>query len=269
MSSSTRTAYSLQELREANCPEYTRGDPDLDEFFKQIHRNKFLHGYLNPYNYHLCPPGQRKGLFPKANAFSDEKLVEDLKGILSKVTEKNLATVKEKVARIPFTPSSWELIIPMLHQVTVDCVFLIESLLDVLEVLHKSYENLWVEYKELLWQQFTDPREFEDNDLSLENAEDRHKRWILSNCEIIAHLFRRNHYSSEWFVTEVLESLVTEITPENSLGIDIIIHIWELFSKKIPYDNMDKVINRLDEISQDDHFPQRQRFLLLDLLENF
>jgi len=266
MSHPTMIQYSLQELRLANSDKYRKISPDLASFLAKIHRNKFLHGYLNPYNHYLCPPDQRKKLFPKAEAFSDEKLVEDLRTMLGKVTEKNQLQVKEKIRKIPFTDSSWDLILPMVHHVTIDCVFLIDVLLEIIMVLQELNPKFLKQYQNLLWEQFQNPRVFVANELSLETIEDKQKRWTLSNVQIMFQLYKLDHYDETW-IENFLDEILDQITPENLIGIEILNQNWENIRRKLPAKILERTLKQMGEISQDDDFPNRLRFLLMDLID--
>jgi hypothetical protein len=267
LSQNCRRTYTLQELREANSDAYRTIPSELSRFLLKIHRNKSLHNYLNPYNQWLCPLEQRKKLFSKAEAFSDEKLVEDLKTILSKVSEHNQEKIKDKVRRIPFTSASWSLIVPMVHQVTIDCVFLMETLSEIILVLNEIQPTFLQQYKATLLKEFQVPSQFTEHELSLESATDKAKRWTLANWKITAYLYQQNHYQSEEFTRDFLDPLLKAIGPEHLINLDVIIEIWPLIKDCLPVPRQESMLHQIESISQDDRFPRRLRFLLMDLLE--
>jgi len=264
--SSVIVHYSLTALHALNSDKYRNIPGQLANFLAKIQSNKFLTSYLNPYNRYLCPPTQRKVLFPKAEAFSDEKIVEDLQTLLSKVTDQNVNQIKTKLRKIPFTQSCWGLILPMIHQVTIDCVFLIDSLLEILLELQEIQPDFLARYQNLLEMQFKNPQVFVATELSLETAEDKHKRWIISNSQIMCALYKKGIYDNQW-LSDFLDTIFENISPENPIGIEILNQNWDSIRRQIPPEISEAAISRMDDLSHDPEYPNRLRFLLMDLID--
>lgn len=260
---------SIQDLFTANKEEYKHITPELKGFFSKISRNKNINNYSNQHNKLLHSGGNRKKILPQPLAFTDQKIIQDLKCIFAKVTETNRSKMLNKIKNIKYSDTCWDLVSEYIHQVSIDCVFLINTFVWIVDQLSKEYPVLLIKYKDLVFQQHETPKVFDSNKEALESCDDKHKRWVIDNYKVIVSMYNHNIYDDKYLFTTFLQPMLDNITPECTIGIEIYSAIWDQIEKKLDYEYTNDIISKLKVIGEDGTYPTRLRFIVLDIVEAF
>ena len=236
------------------------------------------HAYLNACNPALytepVSSGQRKTLFAKSAAFTDEKTVEDVKILLGKVTNNNYQYILEQLAKLRYSGACWAAVADVYYEATIECIFLVASYVDLLiawtETLSPELSSgLINNFNTRVMNQLKSPREFDPalDSQSCETAADRGKRWQISNALIVCELFNRGKYPAKRIYEYLLLPAMTDVSPTNTVGLEIIIAAWPKIQAKLPTSERQPLLERLKTISEDRTYIARLRFIIKDLIE--
>lgn len=246
---------------------------DLIKFFSRFPKSKVSEPYNNQYNiYQGQLPKERKQIFKEVEAFSDEKIILDVKSTLNKLTEKNKKDIFNSFFNLYIPINAYNIAANTIHQVMIECIFMINPYIEFLVELQNQKEELFSLVINMIEKQFANSRSFDNtNDANaIETSIQKAKKWRINNTVIVAHLCKSGHYNVEYTCNDFLSKLIEQITPTDSLNIEIIKNIIPIV-KDIPqfksvYANS-QIKNSLDTISNDKNYENRLRFLIMDIID--
>jgi len=265
--------YTPNELLLLNDAKLCSIPADLIKFFSRFPRSKIAEPYNNQYNiYQGQPPKERKHIFKEVEAFSDEKIILDVKSTLNKLTDKNKKEIFNSFFNLYIPINAYIIAANTIHQVMIECIFHINPYIEFLVELQNQKEQLFSLVISMIEKQFVNPRSFDNtNDANaIETSIQKAKKWRINNTIIIAHLCKSGHYSVEYTCNDYLSKLIKHITPTDPLNIEIIKNVIPIV-KDIPrfkavYTNS-QIKNSLDTISNDKNYENRLRFLIMDIVD--
>jgi hypothetical protein len=266
--------YSPADLIKLNDPKLCSISTDLIKFFSKFPKLRASEPYDNQYNiYQGQPPKERKQLFKEPEAFTDEKIILDIKSTLSKLTEKNKKDIFNSFFSLYIPINAYNIAANIIHQIMIECIFMISPYIDFLVELKNQKPDLFLLVIDMIEKQFVNPRSFDNtNDaIAIETSVQKAKKWRINNTIIVAHLCKSGHYSVEYTINDYLTKLIEKITPTDPLNIEIIKSIIPIL-KNIPQFKPVCVASQikasLDLLSTDKNYENRLRFLIMDIIDS-
>ena len=179
--------------------------------------------------------GGRKRLLPIIEPFSDDKIMFDMKELLLKVNETNKATIIDQITKLHFTPSCEDKLADMILDVTINCIFLVNIYVDIILSMESKHKNIINRINKAIIYQIYCQRKFpSENDANAcETSEQKAKKWHINNAILIAELFLRNKYRPDMIINKVLTPLIDQITPDNTVNIELLTKIFPIIGPKI------------------------------------
>lgn len=245
-------------------------------FFSQFPKSK--NPYNNPLNNNFIVHsanggnGGRKRLLPIIEPFSDDKIMFDMKELLLKVNETNKATIIDQITKLHFTPSCEDKLADMILDVTINCIFLVNIYVDIILSMESKHKNIINRINKAIIYQIYCQRKFpSENDANAcETSEQKAKKWHINNAILIAELFLRNKYRPDMIINKVLTPLIDQITPDNTVNIELLTKIFPIIGPKIEIMygmSLDGIFSRMEQISNDSRYETRLRFLIMDMID--
>lgn len=263
--------YKPDDLKSFNDPKLCSIPADLIKFFSKFPKSKANEAYNNQYNiYQGQLPKERKQIFKEAEAFTDEKIILDIKAVLNKLTDKNKRDVFAGFFNLYMPVNAYNITATTIHQIMIECIFMITSYIDFLVELKGHSEPLFLLVISEIEKQFINSRVFDgSNDANaIETSVQKAKKWRVNNSIIVAHLYKSGHYSIDQVCDNYLGKLIESITPADPLNIEIIktaITILKDIPKFKAVCTSSSVKQSLDAISNDKNYENRLRFLIMDI----
>lgn len=262
--------YTQDELRSLNRREILPVDPKLLEFFSKFPKTKYTNNdYQNPYNLNFI--FHRKKLFPTHEPFSDQKIIADFKSILLKLTRDNLDETSKHILNINFPQTIKPKIATVLHKTIINCIFLVDVYAELILLISRQDNEITNYLNEIIIQQLYHPKKFSDenDEIACETAEQKEKKWRISNGLLIAELFLNNVYSPQFMVNDIIVPIVNHIKVEDTINIEVLKKIFPIILPKLVESktNISSIFYKLKKISENKEYPPRLRYLLMDIIE--
>lgn len=282
------TRYSSKELCDLNNGEKYGPHHPITKLFRNFPRVKTHYAYGNQYNDNFYVGGIKK--LKIANAASNNRVIEDIRMIISTVSKTNceLQIDKFNSTRISDKERNIPVIAKEFHIAMIDCIFLVKEYLKML--YRMKNEGIEVEIQNLFTRkvitQHLHPTQFADNDLELGTR--KTQRWIESNITIIGEIYANRYgepdsLTSKCFNTEVIYNKVLlpvfkDIDDSDGKGdpniaryISLLCTIWQLTRDRLSEEEPEKcdaLYKRIVAMSESTKFPPTVRAKLFGIIED-
>ena len=272
MDLSFKITYSIQTLYSLNKKNIYTINSELINFFNTFPKNKYINTpYRNPLNINFKEQ-TRKKLFPTIEAFSDEKIISELRSILIKLTPENKKIILKQLYKIRISPTCLDKVVELLHQITIDCIFLVETYVDIFLNVEQWNKTMIDKLYERIIKQFYHPIKFSTkfDNIACETAEQKEKRWKINNAIIIAEFFRKNKINHQFMINKIFIPLINGIKQGNLLNIEILHKILMSIKPQLTQKNqvnLSDLLNQIEKLSKEQTYQHRLRFLLMDIIE--
>lgn len=260
--------YSPEQLDALNNASLAQGPAELKAFFKKFRLPGNDHVYPNRFNcvFHAETAHEvRKPLFKKPEAFTDEKIVMDLRKILAKVSEQNKTTLRKQLLTIQPSETCGAAIADLFYQIAIDCVFLVDIYVPIYYQYSQETQHpeIMDRFLELVRQEYREPRQFEDTDC--ETGEHRRRRWYLNNWLVICQLYCLKRLDAEQLLQEFLLPTMSLAKERDDLRIEAVCKTLAVLGSEPSFYRA--IADDLSQLSQDKELPSRLRFMVQDAID--
>lgn len=252
---------------------------------------------LNPHNIYIknkdkpaAPPSSKPASQllqqHQADAYSDERILDDIKQKVFVCISKGEGKVAKALARmnnlvIPATQT--KAIADLFHKSMIECNFLIDEYLIVL--LHFTNANPEVasqihrDFMIKVVTEFKSPQKFKDS--RTESGLDRGRRWRLNNAIILAKLytnqlpeqcqFLRQALNTDKFCTNFLDQVFAGVKSNDSWSFELLVAVWGIVSQSPRLSTesptqYQSYLTQLQTMSTNSQFQLSDRVRLMNLL---
>jgi hypothetical protein len=261
--------YTPNLLLEMNDPSLTDLDNKIIAFFFQIVNfeatPEMKKNYLNRNNLYFSNQRKRR---KRPLISNDPKIIQKIRGSLSKLSTSNIEKTYQNLQQILksiLIKEEWSEIAKLFYHNMVEIVAhfqIIDAYLSLLAKLEPNFPELIARLHFKISEEMKNPTQFQDS--VLEEGTHKTRRLQINNGILIAHIFNKGKYSKD-FISECLEKWISNIGPDNLMGLEILVKILPLI--KIELNNELPIM--LNKISQDKSYPARLRLLLNIPKKNF
>ena len=244
-------------------------DSRIAECFKEYlpPRNLEYDNHLNRVlGAHSAP---QRTVVAQAQPFSVERMILEVRQVLSTVSQENVEGAHEKLQKIRLPETHYQQVAEIFQQALMDSLFLIRPYLQ----LFQNYKlPIWEKLIELIWQQNQTNQKFEET--ACETAEHKGKRWFVTNCVVLTEMYLMGHLELEPYQKEVLIRLLKGAEPDDGQHaeeshiqhLEALCKVLPILGIHIPDETA--ILEHLTRLSNDTKkYPPRLRFMIKDLLD--
>ncbi len=226
----------------------------VDDFFqhKSYHKIPITNNFISSQD--LCKVEHTKyATFHNKVELNDTLIIKKLKGILIKLSDKNIDTLEKELLSIEVTSKIMKDYVENLCKYTIECIFYIDLYIRIYKSIKEVNPSLYKAIEEYLLNSFENPAKLESD-----NEENKTKRYFISNIAILCKLIKSDILENTTRFNEIAGNLYTD--PKQN--IEPIVKIHEIlgldYNDKRPW---------LTDLSQDKTIPAKVRFQIQDLIK--
>jgi len=265
----TYTPETIQELNKSNLIPL---NPNLLKFFQRFPKSKYSNVIYNNSLNKNFPTQNRKKILPKLEPFTDEKTLFDLKALLIKVNDENQATILDQILKLNFTENSIDKVAELVHEVTVNCIFLVKVYVDIILQMEEKCPKIIEKINFNIIKQLYQPKVFDpaNDEFACETAEQKAKKWRINNGMLISELFLRDKYHYQFMMDKIINPLIADISADDMVNIEVLHKIIPIVGPKLELKhklNLTELFTQLTELSANKAYPPRLRFLIMDVID--
>ncbi len=227
------------------------------------------------------PIGPRKKLYEEPSAFTDDRLISDIRTVLGKLSSENSGTITSQLLKLKLDKEDCiPLVAEVLHESAINGIFIVDYFVGIFLNIGKAYPKVIPELNRRILRQISQPNMFEESEDTLtETCKQKSDRWQISNALLMAELYKRGVYSDDLLVKvcRLYIDRISSETPEKQFPLKIIVEFFPPILEKVvqrmtakdkPLQIQD-VFAKLEAISQDKSYPGPVRFPVMTLIKDW
>lgn len=207
-------------------------------------------------------PIARRKLYTQKNETTADKINEEIRDLLSKLSEGNKDKLFGEFMKKNIPDECGQTLIQNIYTFAVDLSYLIPIYVELILKLKNKNMTLYSKLIEKIIQTANEPLTGNDTNM---------KRLRMGNILLVTEIYKKDHaLINSDMIIQIASFLTGHISPQN---VDYLQMVCELLKKTIPFlrkevsGQLDKLMEHLRPIAYDQLYDKKYRFVLQDVIE--
>jgi len=213
-------------------------------------------------NFHDQPEPSRRKIYVQKNETQADQINEEIRDLLSKLSDGNRDKLLGEFVKKTIPDECGQTLIDNIYSFAVDLTYLIHIYVDLIFMLKEKNRLLYDQLINKIITVATEPLILEDQ---------IYKRMRMGNTILISEIYARNIDTiTHQTMSQIIEFLIKNITPQNPDGIQILCELLKkilFILKKQSLKSVDEYISQIREITYNREYDKRYRFMIQDIID--
>ena len=211
----------------------------------------------------------RRKLYSNQNNTIADKINEEIRGILSKLSETNKAKLFNDFKKLDIIDDCGQTLIDNIYLFSVDLDYLVHIYAELILLLKEKNLFLYEQLIQKILEIVLHPLNFNNE----ENGISKTKRWRMANIKLISAIYQQNPIEIDFhMVKNIIEFLHNQVTAAQPDSLEVLCELLKTSASQLmneDKDFIDQLIDQLEPLCQNKEYDLRYRFMVQDLIERY
>lgn len=209
----------------------------------------------------------RKKLYSNKNNTTADKINEEVRTILSKLSEANKVKLFNDFNKLEIINECGQILIDNIYLFSVDLDYLVDIYAELIFLLKDKNSFLYEQLMQKILEIVMQPLNFNNE----ENGISKTKRWRMANIKLISAIYQKNPTEISFdTIKDIIEFLYNQITATQPDSLEVLCELLKTSISQLMNEDKDfieQLIEQLEPLCQNKEYDLRYRFMVQDLIE--